>query len=120
MKALNRQQRKAAIWKFVILYLITIILIALPFFLMDSFSNSQRSIIRDEILDDIKINEIDDLNKKIDDLNTKLGKARNNIPDGLNISTITSVDINKIYDSKKMMQEIKKIDLKRLKEAIED
>jgi hypothetical protein len=42
MKALNRQQRKAAIWKFVILYLITVILIVTPFVFLGAFSNSQK------------------------------------------------------------------------------
>jgi hypothetical protein len=47
MKALNRQQRKAAIWKFVILYLITVLLIVTSFLLIPEFPKSQKEALGD-------------------------------------------------------------------------
>ena len=41
MKALNRQQRKAAIWKFVILYFITVVLILITFISIGKFSEAK-------------------------------------------------------------------------------
>jgi septal ring factor EnvC (AmiA/AmiB activator) len=42
MKPLNRQQRKAAIWRFIIIYLITLVLIVIPFVFTGAFKDAQK------------------------------------------------------------------------------
>jgi hypothetical protein len=49
MKALNRQQRKGAILKFVILYVITVILILIPFVFLADFPDQQNEELSDQL-----------------------------------------------------------------------
>jgi hypothetical protein len=75
---------------------------------------------REEVFDDIKANEIERLNLEIDKLNRDLKAAANLIDDNLNASTITSADVKKILEAKKLIRDIKKNDLPGLGLYIED
>jgi len=49
MRALNRQQRRAAILKFVILYVITVILILIPFVFLADFPDQQNKELAEQL-----------------------------------------------------------------------
>ncbi len=120
MKALNRQQRRAAIWNFVLLYLVTVILITMAFFLVGTFSNAQKKGIRSELLEEIKDNEIKSLVKEIDKVNKELGEARDLIKDGLRSFQVTDEEIKNIYQAKSKIKEIRNSDIKDLKRYIKN
>jgi hypothetical protein len=113
MKALNRQQRRAAIWNFVLLYLITVFLIVLPFVLMDKLANAQYRSLKEEIKADIENSNNDQMLDKLRNYENTLGNnigilATNSKPDAYDI---TQENINRIRVSNR--------ELKKLKEEIE-